>query len=72
MDDLARGWAIVMAHWHSHHLADTIAIWIALPVGIWLPIWVALREQKKQDSADETLGPKQRTKLPGPDRGFRR
>lgn len=72
MLDLARGWTIVMAHWHTRHLADTIAIWIALPVGIWLPIWVALREWKKPDSPDESLGPKQRTKLLGPDRGFRR
>ena len=72
MQDLARGWTIVMAHWHGHDLADMIAIWIALMPSVWLPVWIALRVRKKGDTEDETLRPKQRTKLPGPDRGFRR
>ena len=71
MQDLARGWAIVMAHWNSHHLADMIALWTALGAGVWLPIWVALREPDRKNSDDANLRPKQRAPLPRPDRGFR-
>jgi len=72
MHDLARGWAIMMAHWHGHHLGGMIAIWMPIWICIWLPMLTARRKKNDEDSKDEGICPKQRTPLPSADRGFRR
>jgi hypothetical protein len=71
MENLVRGWAIVMAHWHGHSLAVWIASATGAWVAIWLAIWAARRERNEKDSDDESLRPKRRLLLPGSDRGLR-
>lgn len=64
MDNLARGWAIVVEHWHRHGHGFGPAIWIAIAIGVTLPIWAARRQRNQADIEDESLRPKQRPPLP--------
>ena len=64
MDDLARGWAIVMGHTHGH----SSAFWIAVFVAVWLPIIMgalAARKRTDHDADDNYMRSKPRTRIAG-------
>jgi hypothetical protein len=70
MDNLARGWAIVMAHRHGF----PVAVWIAIltaAMGAGFTIWAQRRQRNKKDAGDGSLRPKRRQPLPGSDKGLR-
>lgn len=71
MQNLARGWAIVVDHWHHHAHGLGVAFWILITMAVVLPAGNAWRKRNPPDAEDESLRPKQRAPLPGPDRGFR-
>jgi hypothetical protein len=60
MENLARGWSIVMAHWHHH----SVAVWIAILPGAWVAISASRRRQNEKDADDGNLRPKRRPPLP--------
>ena len=64
MDDLARGWAIVTQHWHSH---GSWAVWIAVFSAIWIPAWIAIASERKKRKKPEIddFRPIPRTPIPG-------
>jgi len=68
MNDLMRGWDIFWAHAQAHG-----AIWIAILVPIVTATLLAFHAPRgrRADEQDHSTRPKSRTKLPGPDRGFR-
>jgi hypothetical protein len=70
MDDLARGWVIVMQHWHNRDLVFWIAIMLPSAIAIWIAISADRRKRPRQED-DLNFRPKPRAPLPGPDRGFR-
>ena len=67
MDNLVRGATIVTEHLHGHDWA----IWIAIFIGVWMPIGIAWWQKKDEKPDAEDFRPKPRKPIRGSEKDYR-